>query len=559
MWGPRGRQGLAKALAQAYGEEKALIQLRYQARPSLQEAAQEFLQQGQLLLADGELPEILRQGFPPNGRTDPQASSESRLPERLRQGQDPNSQENLPRGKRVVEEEKWKAGESVPSKETHPVGKPGLAEQTRSSGESVAGAATPPAAKHTQEAAKPPQEEDGRRGEASAGAGQSQPVANRVLLGYRAVGVIVHRDSPLTELKLEELADIYWGRLQQWPWTLQQPGRSGQPGRIGQPDRTGQSDRTGEPGRTGLSVPGSPGLGSGSPTTASGSLAKSAAPAKAGGSGADPKIRLYGLPADSATMDLLSRRMAAWAGAAGQKPASMMRRPDTERLVQAVAADPAGVGFVDLSALSAQEGSVRLVAILPPELKGKQLPQQSEASPQPPRKSPPGPAEQSGGAAQAGGMGDLPPDRTDGEEAPLSRKPASAPSRPGDPEGREGAAGWASAGSPPAEGPGKQAAIPPDRTDGTEPPVSGKPTEPPRPDWLPPGYPLAEPVWIYVHPAASDLAKDFACTLAGIAPEELFRELRPAHLESHRRFRALSGPSQSLRSALQKEGIIPAR
>ncbi|HOM18157.1 MAG TPA: substrate-binding domain-containing protein, partial [Thermoguttaceae bacterium] len=189
MWGLRGGGGqsgqkggdaLAKALAQVYVQEKALLQLRYEARPTLQEAAQEFLRSGELLLADA----------------DPVLLSQADLPP-------PEGKEARPEG-------------NEPKTETEPPPASGLkTEDQRQKPE----AAVPKA--ETNETTEPPAQGSGlspKHSEPGADRRDAKPGCQRVLLGYRAVGVIVHRDSPVTEITLQELQDIYWGRLERWPW-----------------------------------------------------------------------------------------------------------------------------------------------------------------------------------------------------------------------------------------------------------------------------------------------------------------------------------------------------
>jgi ABC-type phosphate transport system substrate-binding protein len=233
-------------------------------------------------------------------------------------------------------------------------------------------------------------------------------------LGNRAVGVIVHRENAVKNLTLDDLRQIYAGDVEKWPGTV----------------------------------------------------------------GKDAKMKLIGLPSDSPAMRLVEEKLGnppspptplpqAGEGSKTAFPAPrpsppsarharVTRRPDTAKVIQAVAGDPGAIGLVDLAAMPPKESSVKLLAIVP----------NSE------------------------------PGRVDTETAKETAKetPKETPGRHG-PALKE---------SPEQRGPARKGS--------SEPRV-------PAPDHVPDGYPLAQPVTLYVHPRANQTAKDLADFLAAHSPE----------------------------------------
>ncbi len=144
----------------------------------------------------------------------------------------------------------------------------------------------------------------------------SPPLPRNIELGRMAVAVIVHADNPLESLPLDEARGIFCGEIKKWPAVR----------------------------------------------------------------GAAAAMHVFGLEQRSPITQLLKEKLsqpalsAALSGAPAQRVAeraSGSRRalrftaqPDNEKVILAVARDPAAIGFVDLSRLPPKEKSVKLVRIL---------------------------------------------------------------------------------------------------------------------------------------------------------------------------------------------------
>ncbi len=80
-----------------------------------------------------------------------------------------------------------------------------------------------------------------------------------------------------------------------------------------------------------------------------------------GATGTAEKIVLYALPATNPLMQLMDRAMGS-----DMKRAKVTVRPDSERVILSVAAQPGSLGLVDLTKVARHETKVKLLAILPP-------------------------------------------------------------------------------------------------------------------------------------------------------------------------------------------------
>jgi ABC-type phosphate transport system substrate-binding protein len=222
--------------------------------------------------------------------------------------------------------------------------------------------------------------------------------------------VIVHRENAVKNLTLDDLRQIYAGEVEKWP---------------------GTADK-------------------------------------------DAKMKLFGLPSESPAMRLVEEKVGnppspptplpqAGEGTKTASPAPrpsppsarharVTRRPDTAKVIQAVAGDPGAIGFVDLAAMPPKESSVKLLAIVPNSERGRAAPETAKETPK----------------------------ETPGRHGPALKE---SPDRHG-PALKE---------SPEQRGPA--------------------------PDNVPDGYPLAQPVTLYVHPRASQTARDLADFLAAHSPE----------------------------------------
>lgn len=79
--------------------------------------------------------------------------------------------------------------------------------------------------------------------------------------------------------------------------------------------------------------------------------------------GAAPPIHVFGLKRNKPVAQLLKEKL--FKGEK-RKLLKYKAQPNNEKVISAVASDPAAIGFVDLSQLSPEEKSVRLVPVLPP-------------------------------------------------------------------------------------------------------------------------------------------------------------------------------------------------
>ncbi|MCS7304146.1 MAG: hypothetical protein NZ602_03425, partial [Thermoguttaceae bacterium] len=179
-------------------------------------------------------------------------------------------------------------------------------------------------------------------------------------------------------------------------------------------------------------------------------------------------------------------------------------RPEADGAAKEAAKDPATEAIKETSIPEAP---------FPPAVPG-QTPKETDAPGQAPKEKSPSAESPPSGKEPAAPRPETTPGQTPKEESPSWERPSSGKESPAArPESLPGQTlrekGFSSEPLPPVKRP-----------------------KPPRADWLPEGYPLAEPVWLYVHQKASDLAKDFA----------LF----------------LTEPSEELRSALQSHGLVPA-
>ncbi len=116
-----------------------------------------------------------------------------------------------------------------------------------------------------------------------------------MVLGSRAVGVVVHPGNAFNELTMDDLRQILAGKVDRWP----------------------------------------------------------------GATGTAERIVLYGLPAANPLMPLVDRAMGA-----NLKRAKVTVRPDSERVILSVAAQPGALGLVDLTKVARHETKVKLLAIL---------------------------------------------------------------------------------------------------------------------------------------------------------------------------------------------------
>ncbi len=134
-----------------------------------------------------------------------------------------------------------------------------------------------------------------------------------MVLGSRAVGVVVHPGNSFHELTMDDLRQILAGKVDRWP----------------------------------------------------------------GATGTAERIVLYALPATNPLMPLMDRAMGP-----DLKRAKATVRPDSERVILSVAAQPGSLGLVDLTKISRHETKVKLLAVIPPR--------ETEAAPQAPDRVPEG-------------------------------------------------------------------------------------------------------------------------------------------------------------------------
>ncbi len=132
--------------------------------------------------------------------------------------------------------------------------------------------------------------EEGLRGQGMEEGGE------RMVLGSRAVGVVVHPGNSFHELTMDDLRQILAGKVDRWP----------------------------------------------------------------GATGTAERIVLYGLPPTNPLMQLMDRAMGA-----DVKRGKVTVRPDSERVILSVAAQPGSLGLVDLTKVARHETKVKLLAILP--------------------------------------------------------------------------------------------------------------------------------------------------------------------------------------------------
>lgn len=126
-----------------------------------------------------------------------------------------------------------------------------------------------------------------------------------VELGRMAVGVVVHPENPLDSLPIDEARDIFTGKIKKWPAVR----------------------------------------------------------------GAAPVMHVFGLKQSDSIAQLLKEKLALTPGpspneARGvEKPLHYVNQPSSEKVILAVARDPAAIGFVDLSQLPENEKSVKRVKV----------------------------------------------------------------------------------------------------------------------------------------------------------------------------------------------------
>ncbi len=135
--------------------------------------------------------------------------------------------------------------------------------------------------------------------------GQAAANLKSVELGRMAVGVVVHPENPLDSLPIDEARDIFTGKIKKWPAVR----------------------------------------------------------------GAAPVMHVFGLKQSDSIAQLLKEKLALTPGpspneARGvEKPLHYVNQPSSEKVILAVARDPAAIGFVDLSQLPENEKSVKRVKV----------------------------------------------------------------------------------------------------------------------------------------------------------------------------------------------------
>ncbi len=123
-----------------------------------------------------------------------------------------------------------------------------------------------------------------------------------VQFGWRAVAIVVHPDNQIDQLMLNELLDIYSGKVQSWP----------------------EAKRS---------------------------------------------IHLYGLVRTHRVARLFETKVI---GVSGKK--AIMRRANTANLVETLAGDPVGIGFIDVTEFDPGQHAVKIIGIVPPQGKKSLLP-----------------------------------------------------------------------------------------------------------------------------------------------------------------------------------------
>lgn len=140
-------------------------------------------------------------------------------------------------------------------------------------------------------------------------------------LGRRAVAIIVHPDNPLKSLPVDQVRDILSGQIKKWPY-LDGPSATIRLYGLPAQDPTTQLLRE---------------------RLAEAALAET--------------LRASGLPADTTTLGSVAR------ASARQVPLQYTAKADSAKVMAAVACEPGALGFVDRSQLAPNEKSVRLVPV----------------------------------------------------------------------------------------------------------------------------------------------------------------------------------------------------
>ncbi|MDY0170127.1 MAG: substrate-binding domain-containing protein [Thermoguttaceae bacterium] len=195
---------------------------------------------------------------------------------------------------------------------------------------------------------------DGRLGEAMRGRVVEMGGAEMVL-GSRAVGVVVHPQNPFNELAIDDLRQILAGETDRWP------GATGTAERMvlyGLPPASPlmrMADEAIWGGRRGIGF---------QPVSSAGKRGTEAKGDKVGDdvTGND-KLEAYPTGNDKVGEVLAGNdKLEAYP----TRRAKVTARPDTGRVLLSVAAQPGALGLVDLTKIARHETKVKLLAILPP-------------------------------------------------------------------------------------------------------------------------------------------------------------------------------------------------